>query len=361
MHFIRDTWYAASWTTELADKPIGRRILDEEIVLYRTASGEAVALGGVCPHRFASLAEGKLHGDSIACPYHGLRFGSDGRCTHNPHGPVSGAVRVRQYPLVERQRMLWIWMGSGSPEMATLPDTQLLEKPGLTWVNGSLHVLGNYQLVIDNLLDLSHVEFMHPFLGGGRETDDEPLEYRAEQEGDRVRALYDCRKVTTTPLVYALWPDAPDKTRLWAYMHWSPAANLYLDSGFASVGTTGSANAVLLPTYHLLTPETATTTHYFWWAGRNTQLEDENLSEQLREGFTQAFKLEDEPMIADIQRRLGNKNLMDMQPLLLSIDNAAVRARRIVEKKLKEQKLSDHEVSVDQVDMPTGVVLERRV
>ena len=89
-------------------------------MLYRGAAGQPVALADSCPHRFAPLSKGKLHGDEIQCLYHGLRFAADGRCVHNPHGPVPGAARVRSYPVRKHAGMVWIWMGA-SPSDAAPP------------------------------------------------------------------------------------------------------------------------------------------------------------------------------------------------------------------------------------------------
>src|ERR1700730_12007585 len=86
MPFLRNCWYVASWSSELASVPLGRRILDEPIVMYRLSSGEPVALSGRCPHRFAPLHLGKVIEDRIQCPYHGLRFNSLGACVFNPQG-----------------------------------------------------------------------------------------------------------------------------------------------------------------------------------------------------------------------------------------------------------------------------------
>ena len=103
--FLRNTWYAAAWSGELAEQPIARTMLGQKLVLYRRADGAAVALGDVCPHRFAPLHQGNVIGDAIECPYHGLRFGPAGTCTHNPHGgavpPTARIVdkrRVRRRP-----------------------------------------------------------------------------------------------------------------------------------------------------------------------------------------------------------------------------------------------------------------------
>lgn len=335
MAFITESWYAAIWAADLSEAPLRRIYLGQPVVLYRGTAGQPIALADQCPHRFAPLSKGKLHGNAIACLYHGLRFGADGRCVHNPHGPVPSVARVRSYPITERAGMLWIWMGEGEADESLLPDVELLADGKWAWVRGDLHVKGNYQLVIDNLLDLTHVDFMHPFL---RQECAVPMRCQAKQEGERVFAIYDRAEAPAGVFVHAIWPDGPQTVRVWAHMRWDAPSNLYLDIGFARLGEATTDNALKNPAYHLLTPETETSTHYFWAVGRNMRQEDQALSENLRMGVQTTFMNEDEPMIAAIQEAMGTRDLDEMRPLLLSIDNAAVRARRVIEQRLERQK-----------------------
>jgi len=335
MAFIKQSWYAALWAADLGEAPLRRTYLGEPVVLYRGAAGQPIALADSCPHRFAPLSKGKLHGDEIQCLYHGLRFAADGRCVHNPHGPVPGAARVRSYPVREHAGMVWIWMGASLSDADALPDVSLLIDKGWAWVHGSLHVRGNYQLVIDNLLDLTHVDFMHPFLA-----QDGPvtLSYKANQEGERVYAMYDREEARAGTFVHAIWTQGPPTVRVWANMRWDAPANLYLDIGFARFGG-ATDDALINPAYHFLTPETESTSHYFWAVGRNMRQDDPVLSETLRSGVQSTFVTEDEPMIAAIQEAMGTRSLEEMRPLLLNIDNAAVRARRVVARRLENERL----------------------
>lgn len=337
MTFIRNSWYPASWSDALTEHPLARTFLGEEVVLYRTESGAATALANMCPHRFAALAKGRLHGDSIACPYHGLRFGPDGRCTHNPHGPAAASIRVRSYPVAERHGMVWIWMGEGSdPDAASIPVLAAREDERFDWVTGYLHVEGNYQLIIDNLLDLSHVEFLHPFLSDP--TDTYPTEVTCFENGNEVVSRYIRQKSNRTQLVAALWDEAPDTISLMSEMRWTAPSNLIQRNGFDNPGRAEDDDQHLqVPLCHLLTPETESTSHYFWAAGRNLKRAVPAVSDSLRGGIEGAFKGEDEPMIADIQQRMGSRQLLEMKPLLLPIDKSAVLARRRVSKLLQEE------------------------
>ena len=112
--FVRNLWYVAGWSSELTDRPLGRTIISEHIVMFREREGKAVAIGDVCPHRFAPLSMGKICDDgTLECPYHGLRFDASGACVANPHeeGRIPRNAKVRSYPLCERYGILWIWMG----------------------------------------------------------------------------------------------------------------------------------------------------------------------------------------------------------------------------------------------------------
>jgi len=111
MAFILNTWYPVAEIGEIDNGPIERKLVGEELVVFRGESGALVALANRCPHRFAPLHLGTVVGDSIDCPYHGLRFSQAGRCTFNPvgNGHVRTATRVRPYPVTEKWGYLWIW------------------------------------------------------------------------------------------------------------------------------------------------------------------------------------------------------------------------------------------------------------
>src|SRR5258708_11615516 len=113
--FLMNQWYAAALPSELTSKPIARTICGEVVVMYRTASGQPVALADRCPHRYAPLSAGTCAGDNIVCRYHGLVFDPTGACARIPHQPtIPQKMRVRAFPLVERWGWAWIWMGDAS-------------------------------------------------------------------------------------------------------------------------------------------------------------------------------------------------------------------------------------------------------
>jgi vanillate O-demethylase monooxygenase subunit len=343
MAFLRNAWYCAGWSDELTDQPIGRTFLGEPVVMYRRTDGSAVAVGGRCPHRFAPLAMGKVVGDCIECPYHGLRFDPSGACNHNPHGDgaIPKAASVPAYLLAERDGILWIWMGDAAlADPQSIPDMhEVAERPGWHTIRGYLGVGAHYELLTDNLMDLSHVPFLHPFLSNGAPLPPEFEEVRSlKQEGEAVYSMHLTKHLPMTPLFALLWGDAPPAYGdLRANMRWEAPANLLLDVGMTPPGQPPAAGPSL-PIAHLLTPENENSTHYFWVQARDRKIDDLQLDPALHAGITDVFKNEDERMIVACADMMGTNDLFSLRPVLLPGDGPAVRARRLLSARIdKEQ------------------------
>jgi phenylpropionate dioxygenase-like ring-hydroxylating dioxygenase large terminal subunit len=344
MPFLRNAWYAVAYPEEFdngATKAI--TVLAEPLLLFRRSDGSVTALHDRCPHRFAPLSRGKVIEDQVQCAYHGLRFDNSGRCTLNPHGDgtIPKAACVRSYPVTERHGVVWVWMGApDQADAAALPDLgEIEQRPGWAREHGYLRTAANYQLVIDNLLDLTHALYLHPFLTGSdaRRPDPSRVEARLEQAGETVVSIMQTYDDWATPLTHLLWEGAaPDKVDGRANMRWDAPAAMLLDVGFAPPGRPRSEGPSM-PSAHLLTPETETTTHYFWIAARDTHVDNDVLGKQLAEGLEAAFSMEDSPMLVACQDRMGTTDLMSLKPVLLPTDAPALRARRVLEARLKAE------------------------
>ena len=327
--FLRNAWYVAAWPEELTRTPLRRVFLSQPVVMYRTEAGAPVALADRCPHRFVPLSLGFLEQDDIVCCYHGLRFAPDGHCTLNPHGDgsVPRAARLRAYPLAERHGAVWIWMGESAADPALIPDFSILgDATRFTAVRGVMHVAANYQLITDNLLDLSHVQFLHP---GLRVANPVRQRHEMKQVGETVWSYFWRDEGEANGLMKLLgWPpERRGDSR--AHMRWDAPCLMLLDVGMTGIGEAPEAG-IAAPSAHLLTPETATSTHYFWAFMRDTVLADAALSEKIRALGIQAFAMEDKPVIEAQQRNLGGAELMSLGPALLYPDAAATRARRVL-------------------------------
>lgn len=332
MSFLRNVWYCSAWSSEITAIPLARTILNEKLVFYRTDSGVAVAIGGLCPHRFAPLSAGKVNGERIACPYHGIEFGPDGKCALNPHGPAVEALNVASYKVVEREGAVWIWMGDQSrADPALIPDLPHHDDPNYAVVRDYLNVKGHYELVTDNLLDLSHTQFLHPFLVRKRHDDYREV-HSVTVQGDVILKQDDNMNAYPTGFVQIAWPDSPDRIDTCASVRWEAPANMMLHITF---GESGQPPRLDTWGAELITPETDSTCHYFWSQARNFGVGDQELSKTIGNAIQAVFTNEDGWIISLIQDNLDDKtDILATDAVLLRIDEAAVRARRIIRAKM---------------------------
>ena len=170
--FIKNTWYVAGWSKEVPqDGFLARTIIGLPLALWRDQAGKVVAFEDMCCHRGAPLSRGRREGDTVRCLYHGLLFDRAGKCIEVPsQDTVPANACVRTFPVVERHRWIWIWMGDAAKaDPALIPDTHWLEDPGWRSLDGYTHYDTNYLLICDNLLDLAHLPYVHPTTLGGSE------------------------------------------------------------------------------------------------------------------------------------------------------------------------------------------------
>jgi vanillate O-demethylase monooxygenase subunit len=165
--YIRNTWYIAAEPHEVTTRPLARTILEQPVVLFRTESGKVVALFDRCPHRFAPLSIGRVVGERIQCGYHGAQFDVTGACALVPGQDVlPPKATVTSYPIVEKHGYIWIWMGDpeGAADTSSIPDF-LYRSGDPAWDGGYGHfesIQANYNLINDNLFDITHAEYVHP-------------------------------------------------------------------------------------------------------------------------------------------------------------------------------------------------------
>jgi phenylpropionate dioxygenase-like ring-hydroxylating dioxygenase large terminal subunit len=340
MKFLRQAWYAAAWSEEVGKALLGRTILREPVVLFRDRDGLAAAIGGTCPHRFAPLARGKLSEGGISCPYHGLTFDRSGRCVRNPHGDhrIPKDAIVKSFPIAEKDTVIWIWMGDPArADAGQIPDFAPLNDE-VTYTRTAGQVLDmplRWDLMLDNLLDLSHAGFLH--LGNLGSEAFSRGRMQVEKQGNRlwVNNLYP--NGLPAPVFIGTGAIAPDVyVDYWVNVRWDPPGFMYFDAGITPAGHNRS-EGVQLNSVQLLTPETPTSTHYFWRLFRSYRLQDASLTAAIEQMVSHAFHTEDEPMIAAVQERMGDRELMDMQPVMLGVDGGAMRARRILEDLIRKE------------------------
>jgi vanillate O-demethylase monooxygenase subunit len=333
--YLRNCWYVAGWADELGDTPQAKVFLEQPVALFRDADGIARAIGGRCPHRFAALGNGQIVDGALACPYHGLRFDGAGQCVHNPHqGDALPKAALPAYPLVERYRLLWIWMGDASKADGTLiPDFQWLDDPAWEAVRGQTVAEGHYELYSDNILDLSHANFVHPALVASAFTEGERKFWQDEQH---AYSRYTQRDDYISPALAAVLGVDGRKQDFFGEVTWNPPATLYFDYRAGEPGTPVE-QMTALRSIHAFTPETPDTTHYIWATARDYALGDADFSDNLRAALAFAFEHEDLPVIRDAHRLMAGKSFWELEPLVLSGDGGGIRARRLLQKMIRAE------------------------
>jgi vanillate O-demethylase monooxygenase subunit len=164
MNYVRNCWYVAGWAQDLsADGPLAVRILDEPIVLWRTGDGGVSALEDRCVHRLAPLSLGRCEAGQLRCMYHGLLFDADGAVVEIPgQDMIPPQARVRSYPVVEKHSWIWVWMGeAAAADVALIPPAVGFDDPNYILGRGQLDYVAEARLINDNLLDFTHLAYVH--------------------------------------------------------------------------------------------------------------------------------------------------------------------------------------------------------
>lgn len=349
--FLRNAWYVAMWSEELSGGSlVPRTIVGEPVVVWRGADG-VVAVTDRCPHRFAPLHRGSVLPDGrLRCGYHGLEFDASGVCVRNPYGNhhVPPAARVRSYPVIEKHGLVWIWMGERAADPAAIPDFSILDGVPEDHVakRDAIRVAASYELVSDNLLDLSHTSFLHDGILGNAEMIDS--EITVEQTGDTVVVGRASQGTEIPGLFRILVPYELPRVDKWNTIRWNAPGVMLLRSGVCSPGADPESGTGYYG-IHLLTPETERSTLYHFTAVRwNVLTKDPATNAEIKEKLTRtrrfAFADQDAPMI-EAQQRTIDEAPEDLRPALLAIDAGPVRYKRILDRLLAEERAAQTPVA----------------
>jgi phenylpropionate dioxygenase-like ring-hydroxylating dioxygenase large terminal subunit len=328
--FIRNCWYVIAWDHEVpAEGLFTRTVIGEPVLLFRKDDGAIVALEDRCCHRHAPLSKGRKEGDCVRCGYHGLKFDARGACVEAPGMDViAPKARVRAYPVAVKNKWVFVWMGD--PARAgteSLPDNFSNDHPDWKYLPGYLHYDTPYLLIADNLLDFSHLSYVHEKTLGGS-----TAIARARPLIEKVPyGIRVTRRVENVPPpgYYQRMRTFDGNLDRWFIYDFLLPGTLLMHSGGCPTGTAPDdlSRAVRLHSCQTLTPETATTTHYFFQQSHVASQGDATMARTIFDSLVVAFN-EDRDMITAQARNIALDPERPMLPL--AMDSALIQFRRLV-------------------------------
>jgi vanillate O-demethylase monooxygenase subunit len=325
--FLKNAWYVAAWDHELVDGTLlARTILGQPLVLYKGES-RIVALDNRCAHRGAKLSRGRLEGDCLRCMYHGLKFDSTGKCVQIPgQEKIPEKLYVRSYPVEERGHLIWIWMGDPARADANdIIDIPYLTDPDWRGLPGYLHYDANYLLIVDNLADFSHLAFVHTnSLGGSEEYafKTKPVEIERLENGFRVERWH--KNSQPPPYHRRVVPGNELVNRQNIGTMYVPGV-FFLETAFSPASDESDSKS--LKRYRncqFFTPETPTSTHFFWNYLHDYNIDDGNTTLSLYNSMVEGF-MEDKVIIEDQQYQLDQDPNFEMQGIAADVPLAHFR------------------------------------
>jgi phenylpropionate dioxygenase-like ring-hydroxylating dioxygenase large terminal subunit len=347
--WVKNCWYVIAWEHEIPAAESAdlfkRKVLNEPIVVYRTQAGDLVALEDRCCHRHAPLSAGRREGDSIRCGYHGLKFNANGVCTEIPGADkVPAKACVRTYPVISKNNWVFVWMGV--PEKADenqLPDNFSCSDPAWENIPGYMHYDTPYLLICDNLLDFSHLSYVHEKTLGGSTAiaQARPTIEKVKKPGQRgIRVVRHIPDVPAPPFYQRFRTFTTHLDRWFDYDFLLPAT-LLMHSGGKPSGSAPDdmSQAVRLHSCQTLTPETENSTHYFFQQSHQSDLGDESVTQSIYDSLIQAFE-EDRNMVTAQHKNMQSPSQRPMLPL--HFDAALVQFRKMVS---EAKDAEDHQIA----------------
>jgi len=321
--FLRNSWYVAAWAHEVARALLPRTFLNDPVVLYRKEDGTPVALEDRCCHRHLPLSKGRLESDKLRCGYHGLLFESSGVCVEIPgQAKIPPQARVRAYPLKEKYGWIWIWMGEpAKADAGLIPNWWWTDHPEWAFSKPEpIQVQCNYQLISDNVLDVTHLAYVHAGSIGASSITEFPATTEREERLVRLtRWIID----RPPPPLYRDAGHFKGNVDRWQIVEHVPPC---FSVNFA--GCKDATGRIDLMALSAPTPETERSTHYFFGFVRNFGLNDPQIERVFAVDFVKVFN-EDIPILEAQQRML---ELAPGAPKIdIAVDAAPIAARRLLQ------------------------------
>jgi len=310
-------------------------MLDEPLVFYRTEAGAPVVLDDRCIHRFAPLSAGCLEGDNIVCGYHGFTYAPSGTCVVIPGVErIPSKVGVKSYPVAEKWGWIWVWMGDEDKVDETkIPDFYYLDDTDWSGKGELLNLNCAYNLVYENLLDLTHAKFVHKTTLATNDVTEFPI--TIEEVDDTVVVRREMFGIKSSPLFTRAgsFTEPVDHRQ---HTIFTPPCYISINTTVMSAQSSSEDKIADIRILNALTPETSKTTNYFWALKRCFALDDEEIEMFLHEANIFAFS-EDKAIIEHQQKMWDT--VPGANPVPFPHDKAVIASIRLMERLMAEERI----------------------
>lgn len=328
-----DRWWAAGFSWELKDKPLARTFLNRAMVLFRKPDGAVAALEDRCCHKELPLSCGTVEERGLRCGYHGLLFDGAGACIEVPgQAHIPARARVASYPLRERDQILWVWIGS-TPDALPAdepPAYPFHSDPAFKFGGDSFHYDAPWQLIHDNLLDLSHLGYVHLKTIGGNPAIHMNAKLDVTQQGEVVKVVRLMPGSEPPPTYAAAWPFAGRIDR-WQEVEFHVShCRIWTGAMDACSGRLDDPQrgGFHMRGFHGVTPETDATAHYFWTIATNPHPDKQDVTKLVVDQTAATFY--EDKVVIEAQWR-NQQRFPGREQLAIHVDVGPNRARRVVQ------------------------------
>ena len=337
--FPLNQWYVAGFTSDFTDKPVARMFLNKAVVIFRTGDGQMAALEDRCCHRSLPLSCGTVESNGVRCGYHGLLYAPSGSCIEIPgQDRIPVKAKVKAYTVCEKNHIVWIWMAQteGTAPTHDAPEYPHHDDPKYKFGSGVYHYDAPYQLIHDNLLDLSHLGYVHVKTIGGNAKQHMNAEMKVTSEGNVVRVVRLMPGTPPPPTYKAAWPFG-DTCERWQEIEFD-VTHLRIWTGAVEPGKDAiddpDRGGFHMRGFHGITPETETTAHYFWSMASNKH---PDMAETIDTVVQQTkYTFDEDRVIIEAQYKNMMRFGADATWTDIHVDVGANRARRIVAKLIEQ-------------------------
>lgn len=335
-NLVWNAWYVAGWRNEFGREPRQRMLLGKPVVLYRKQDGTLIALEDRCVHRMAPLSMGQIEGDDIRCLYHGFKFGPAGQCIEIPgQDMIPRRACVKSYIVVENGSWAWVWMGDKErADPSLIAQSKALDDPEWVLKTGEIDYEANYELINDNLLDLTHLAYVHANSFGADEAWS-----RSRPKVETLRnGVRSSRWIINTPPIPPIGKAAEHaRVDMWTSYDFIIPGTFLLYTAICPAGTAascgdappGDEHEVLFDNFtsQAVVPTGEKTSRYYFSWGPGSRFGGQDIAQIMIDVAKGAF-LEDKVMIEAQQRIIDSEP--DRPPMPASADKAITIFQRMM-------------------------------